>query len=152
MLFADSTHTASPPWSLICTALSKQSWKWAQPASSNNIPSKLLNSLYLQDTTRALIFTKPFETVSLPQAQLALCQQPGHSHKISCDFSSVLSTFLGISAVSYQHFSVCTQRKRWQHGMQHIFWCLMSLCSWTPAGPELLWICQEAAGNNTTKS
>lgn len=122
-LFADSTHTASPPWSLICTVLSKQSWKWAQPVSSNNTPSKLLNSLYLPGHYKSFNIYKAFWN--------CLC------HKPSWLFASILGTLTKLAVIlpqlsahslalpmSHQHFSVCTQRKHWQHWMQHIFWCL----------------------------
>lgn len=147
------THTASPPWALICTLPSKQTWKWAQPAPSKDIPSKLLNC------HTQLVFTRTLQELYYWQSFLKQCPCHKPSWRFAStlgtltkqsDFSSVLSTFLGTTAMPHQHSSVCIQRKHWQHWMQHIFWCLMSLCSWPPAGLEFLWSCQEAAGNNTT--
>lgn len=147
------THTASPSWALICILLNKQSWKWAQPAPSKDIPSKLLNC------HTQLVFTRTLQELYYWQSLL----KQGPCHKPSWRFAStlgaltkqpvifpVLSTFLGITAMPHQHSSVCIQRKHWQHWMQHVFWCLMSLCSWPPAGLKLLWSCQKAAGNTTT--
>lgn len=66
-------HTATPPWSSRCTLLSKQSWKQAQPAYPRDTPSDLPQSSHAsstyQNTTRACLCTKPFETVYLPESQ-----------------------------------------------------------------------------------
>lgn len=120
MLFADSTHTASPPWSLICTVLSKQSWKWAQPTSSNNTPSKLLNSLYLPGHYKSFNIYKAFWNCPCHKPSWLFASILGTLTKLAVIFPQFSAHSLALP-MSHQHFSVCTQRKHWQHRMQHIF-------------------------------
>lgn len=116
---------------------------------SKAIPSKLLNSFYLPGHYKSFNIYKAFWNCPWHKPSWLFASKLGTLTKQAV-FSSALTTLLGITAMPHQHLSVCIQRKHWQHWMQYFSWSLMPLCSWPPAGPECLWGCQEAAGNNTT--